>query len=170
MMSKPKSLPDRSLLEKLFDYNAETGQLRWKTTKAARVKPGDLAGRKTNRGYIHVRVNYKTYPAHRIAWLLITGEDPYGSLIDHIDGNPSNNAFCNLRKATPAQNTHNSKTKKNLSGLKGAAWCKNTGKWRSRITCNGRVFELGRFDDPLEAHAAYCKAAAELHGDFARAA
>ena len=42
------------------------------------------------------------------------------------------------------------------------------GRWRARIKTYGREVELGRFDTKEEAHAAYCRAATEYFGEFAR--
>ena len=39
----------------------------------------------------------------------------------------------------------------------------------ANIKLNGRQRKLGRFKTPELAHAAYCRAALELHGDFSRA-
>jgi hypothetical protein len=58
----------------------------------------------------------------------------------------------------------------NTSGYKGVCYHKITGKWAARIRLNKCLRHLGLFPTPELAHMAYAKAAAELHGDFARAA
>ena len=56
---------------------------------------------------------------HRFVWLLKTGEEPKLT-VDHIDINPANNQFENLRLATvKQQNQHKGKRKDNTSGLIG---------------------------------------------------
>ena len=40
------------------------------------------------------------------------------------------------------------------------------GKWRSRITLNGKTYHLGVFKDENDAAKAYNKKAIELFGDF----
>lgn len=88
---------------------------------------------------------------------------------DHIDGNSLNNVRSNLRLATKAQNNRNmKKPSHNTSGYKGVSWRKNAGRWRAYIFINNKQIHLGYFDTPEEAHAAYCEAAKELHGEFAR--
>jgi hypothetical protein len=88
---------------------------------------------------------------------------------DHEDNNPLNNRRSNLRLASIAQNTQNqSKLSTNTSGYKGVYFFKPTGKWRAQIQANWQRKTLGYFDTPEEAHEAYCKAADELHGEFAR--
>jgi hypothetical protein len=59
----------------------------------------------------------------------------------------------------------------NSVGLKGASRFYNPGnraRWRSTITVNRKRIFLGLFHTAEEAHEAYCKKAAELHGEFAR--
>jgi hypothetical protein len=110
----------------------------------------------------------KNYPAHRIAWYLHTKQDPGALQIDHINGNPSDNRIANLRLATPGQNAKNTRKKPGTaSKYKGASWHARTGKWQSQIKVDGHNMHLGCFDTDYEAHLAYCKAAAVLHGEFA---
>lgn len=90
------------------------------------------------------------------------------STIDHRDGDPANNRWNNLRKATPAQNCANRRRQQNnASGFKGVVAYR--GKWRAVITKNGRPTMLGTFESPAAAHAAYVAAARKLFGEFARA-
>lgn len=119
-------------------------------------------------GYKRIKLNGKLYAAHRVAWYLHTGQDPDVHDIDHINGDRSDNRACNLRLATRSQNMMN--TKKRQAGAsthKGISWDSERGKWRAEIRINGKNTRIGRFDTELEAHLAYCKAAAVLHGDFA---
>lgn len=88
--------------------------------------------------------------------------------IDHKDENKSNNRFKNLREATRSQNgRHKGPYKNNPSGLKGAYWDNDRKKWLSNIGIPGQgVKFLGRFNTKEEAHAAYCRVAEKLHGEF----
>jgi hypothetical protein len=91
--------------------------------------------------------------------------------VDHKDGDGLNNMLDKLRIATNQQNTFNQRrNKNNQSGFKGASWQKHKKKWLAQIMINGKTKFLGLFDTPEAAHAAYLRAAHELHGDFARAA
>lgn len=89
--------------------------------------------------------------------------------IDHIDGNGQNNDPANLRLATRSQNQHNrGASKNNTSGFKGVYLEKKVNRWKSAICLNGKLRHIGLFDTKEEAHAAYVKAAEQLHGTFAR--
>jgi hypothetical protein len=90
--------------------------------------------------------------------------------IDHINGLPADNRLANLRLATHAENGRNSRRRKSSSGLKGTHWRPERNVWVGQIKKDGKRFFLGHFATAEEAHAAYVKAAAELHGQFARVA
>lgn len=126
----------------------------------------NIAGKK----YFRVRVSRINYLVHRIVYFLAFGVDPSNLHIDHIDGNGQNNNPANLRLATNSENMRNrGATKINTSGFKGVDWRKQSQNWRALIRHHGKLRHLGLFDTPEEAHAAYVRAAAELHGEFARA-
>ena len=99
---------------------------------------------------------------------LIMG-DPPGVFVDHIDGDGLNCRRANLRLATKSENNRNRRLGKNsASGLKGVSWESGRSMWMASIRVDRKQRFLGRFDNPSDAHAAYCAAAKELHGEFAR--
>lgn len=169
-MSKIKALPPQDFLIKILDYNKETGELIWKQTKSKAIK-GNVAGylRQCAHGSVYrmIRINGVGYSAHRLAWRIVTGQDPGALQIDHIDGNSTNNSWSNLRLASNAENQRNKGIfRNNKSGFKGVH--KHGNRWKALIYFNKKKINLGCFDTPELAHMAYCKAAAELHGEFAR--
>lgn len=94
--------------------------------------------------------------------------DPKGMHVDHVDGDPMNNVRSNLRLCTHAENMRNRKIhSNNKSGYKGVYFGDTS--WRAQIRADGKTYRLGRYKTAEEAHAAYQKAASELHGEFARA-
>jgi hypothetical protein len=106
--------------------------------------------------------------AHRLAWLWMIGEWP-AEEIDHIDGNPLNNRWKNLRLATRGENQFNRGADyTNTSGYKGVTYHKQCRKWVARIGHKRKSYHLGLFETAKTAHAAYCEAAIRLHGEFAR--
>jgi hypothetical protein len=89
-------------------------------------------------------------------------------MVEHIDTNSTNNRISNLRLATAKNNaTNKSKGVGTTSKYKGVSYYKKSNRWQSSIRVDGVAMYLGYFDTELEAHAAYCKAAASLHGEFA---
>jgi hypothetical protein len=94
---------------------------------------------------------------------------------DHKNLDTLDNTDENLRISTNAENARNKRLQRNnTTGYKGVRRVTNsrtkeqTNKWMARIRVNSKAVYLGVFDSPEKAHAAYCKAATELHGEFAR--
>lgn len=168
---KKKPLPTLARVKELLHYDPETGIFTWNVDRAPLAKKGTKAG--TRQGgkynYATVTIDNVIYLAHRIAWLYMTGCDPVG-LVDHINGDSTDNRFCNLRECTVQENQFNSKCRThNKSGFKGVTTHKN-GKFSARLQCGGMNFYLGFFDSPEKAHKAYCDAAQKIAGQFARTA
>jgi len=91
--------------------------------------------------------------------------------VDHINGDTLDNRRENLRLATHAQNQQNRKVRSDSkSGYKGVWYRSDTGKWCAEIKANRKRYCLGSFGTPEDAYKAYCDAAKELHGEFARTA
>lgn len=102
---------------------------------------------------------------HRLIMGLTHGDKKY---VDHINGDKIDNRRGNLRICTNAENMRNrGRTASNTSGYKGVYRGRQPGRWRALIMVDGKTISLGQYDHPEEAYAAYCKAAAELHGEFA---
>jgi hypothetical protein len=88
---------------------------------------------------------------------------------DHIDLNGMNNCRSNLRLATNGQNQRNQRRPpNNTSGYKGVSYNKRRGQWEVQLCVNYHHTNVGYFDTPEEAYAAYCEAAKQYHGEFAR--
>jgi hypothetical protein len=153
---------------KLFlAYDPSTGIFTW-LQGGHKYKPGTVAGYINDSGYSLIWVSGRDYRAHRLAWFHVYGRWPLGE-IDHINGNPSDNRITNLREATRANNTANSrKPITNKSGYKGVSWHAQGRCWQAHIKNNGVNHYLGHFQCPKQAHAAYCEAALRLKGAFAR--
>lgn len=153
-----------------LQYCPHTGSFIWKYRKdKAKTINSRLAGKPAGTiskpGYLIIGINKVNYSAHRLAWLIVTGEWP-GPILDHINGKKTDNRFANLREATATQNNFNQKTYAK-SGLKGAFYHKRDHRWVSSICINGRRRNLGYFNSAEEAHAAYCYAAEKHQGEFA---
>lgn len=80
----------------------------------------------------------------------LTREDSL--VIDHIDGDKTNNALYNLRKITTRENTSRSKTPKYGRGFH---FYEKTGKFGAEIQINKVRYFLGTFDRAEDASIAY---------------
>jgi hypothetical protein len=95
-----------------------------------------------------------------------------GQLVDHINHDTLDNRRCNLRICTASENVRNKRKPPTYRGLPTKNRLKGTrqtssGRWQAQIHDGVRQRHLGCFDTEVEAHAAYCVAAAKYHGDFA---
>lgn len=161
-----------SRANEILSYDPDTGYMTWKFRSAdQKFWNGRWAGRKvgfvSEAGYVMLQIKRQYFMAHRIAFLLMTGEMPT-DLIDHIDGNRSNNAWSNLRHATRTQNNANRKMfSNNTSGYRGVTWNKRERKWVVSLSVDGTKVHLGYFTDITEAASAYAAASLKYHGEYA---
>ena len=180
MSRSPIPVPSQSRLNDILDYDEVAGLLKWKARPLSHFKnahgmntfnsiyAGQIAGHVSKRGYVTVYIDGKSYLAHRVIWVMKTGEDP-GNLIDHRDTNTSNNRWMNLRRATKQQNGCNRGAPvSSKTGIKGVSWDKARNKYFASIAINGKTKALGRFDTADEARDAYASAAKSMHGEFAK--
>lgn len=96
-------------------------------------------------GYRTGSVFARNYYAHRIVWLLYTGNWP--DQIDHVNGNRIDNRIINLRSVSHLENHKNKSIHKdNTSGVHGVHWSKNSNKWRAEIMVSNCRKHLGYFE------------------------
>lgn len=85
-------------LKSQIGYNPSSG-------KIYRLKNYKVLAALTSKGYLSARINGRTYLVHRLIWLYHYGYMPnWPRVIDHIDGDPTNNRLENLREVTLSQN------------------------------------------------------------------
>lgn len=150
-------------LKTAFDY--KDGNLYWKISTSNVVKIGDKAGYIRKDGYVKITFNKKCYLLHRLIFAFHHGYLP--KMLDHIDGNPSNNKIENLREANDFQNSWNKKVRPDsVSGIKGV-W-KNYKKWGVTIQANKKVMYFGSFEDLELAELVAIEARNKYHGEFAQ--
>lgn len=153
-MAKAKPLPSRQELQEAFTYVPKTGLLYRNST-------GEVAGQ-TKPDKLEVRLQSRYLAIHRVAWKMVTGRDPVET-IDHINRDPHDNRWTNLREATRSQQCLNRKgIGKHLKG----AYPKGD-KWDCQIKFNGKRYKKGGFESEMEAHLHYCLMAEQRHGEFA---
>lgn len=165
-----KAKPTLEQASRYYRYEPDSGQLLFVIDGHRRRRTGEPAGWTNQNGYVLVRIEGHAFRAHRVAWLLQTGEWPTLD-VDHINGVRTDNRWCNLRAATRSQNLQNmGRRRDNLSGVKGVGYDRAKRRWRAQIKVDGRNLHVGRFDTKEEAAAAYAAAAEKYFGEFARAA
>jgi hypothetical protein len=165
-------------LKEIVEYNPETGDfiirdhqnppnVKFKTPHRKSGYKLQCKSKHNGKYYFVGRFDGRLYRLHRIAFLYMTGLMP--KIIDHIDGNGLNNKWSNLRSCSQSENMRNQKLSKlSKYGFKGVSLSKEKKKYRANIVLNYKQKHLGYFNTPEEAYAAYCAAAKELHGEFAR--
>lgn len=153
-------------LRALLHYDEFTGVFSWRVATGTRAKVGRVAGWINHTtGHRDMQIEGRRHQASRLAWLYMTGTAPEHE-IDHINGDPLDDRFVNLREATRSQNEANTRGKSRLGRPKGVQ--SNHKRWMATITVNYKCQYLGTFDTPEEAHAAYIAAAQDAFGEFAR--
>ncbi len=171
-------LPTQIFLLECFEYNEEIGTLTWKVRPIHHFKgssryqkawntrwSGKLAGAIDSKGYYVILLDKKMCRAHRLIWKIMTGEDSKLE-IDHIDNNPKNNVWGNLREATRTENCRNVRKHKNSeSDYKGVRY-HNYRKFSASICVDREIIHLGFYKTELEAYEAYCEASKKYHKEF----
>lgn len=146
-------------------YDRETGKFTWRINGPKKVA-GTEAGSIDHEGYVLIGIDGRRYRAHRLAIFMMTGSWP-DNVVDHINGNPSDNRASNLRESSVCQNVRNRRPKSGRD-LKGVHWADHANKWAAHICVDYKQKHLGYFDDPEDAARAYDAAAVKYHGEFAR--
>jgi len=147
-------------IRKYLSYNPKTGAL----ISTRRSNEGIELGSFDLRGYRRLSINGRIFRAHRIIWFIMTGEEPL-DIIDHVNGDGSDNRWSNLREATRIENSRNRKPNASLSH-KGVQRLPS-GRFRVRIQQSGQRITIGTHDTMAEALKSYNIAAKKYFGAFA---
>lgn len=102
----------------------------------------------------------------RVIWGLHNG-DPGDLMVDHIDGDPSNNRIGNLRLATNSQNQMNRKSSRPFSASPYIGVTRQGLFWRAFSSDKSDPVHLGDFDNPIEAARVRDSFVEKKYGDYA---
>lgn len=111
---------------------------------------------KNKEGYcfVNLRINGKSkvQTVHKLVAMAFLGHIPNGitNVVDHIDGNKSNNNLENLRVISNKENTTRYR--------RGYYFCKQKSKWHVRTLHNGKIMHIGFYKCELDAREAYLNA------------
>ncbi len=162
------SLPTIKLsdVKEKYEYH-QGGYLVYAKTVGGHVVKGRRAGTADKDGRAVVVVNGKLRQASQVIFLICHGYLP--EMVDHINGDVSDNRIENLRAADKYTNQWNSKkSTRNTSGVKGVYFKKRIGMWVTKVQVKNRRYSAGQFNS-LEAAAAAVRILREkLHGEFCR--
>jgi hypothetical protein len=104
------------------------------------------------RGYVKVKHEGKLVWEHRLVWFNAHGYWP--NVIDHIDGDKSNNTLSNLRDVSKGFNNYARGVRSDsTTGVKGVF--KNGSGFMARISKDGQNHYLGTFRTKEEAQKVY---------------
>lgn len=158
-------------VKEILAYHPQTGLLYWKPRLNNPQFNSQRAGKqaftcKINGKHKGGHILGKRVYAHRVAWLIMTGDWPdSGKEIDHINGDPADNRWDNLRLVSSSLNSRNMPLQSNNnSGYPGVRKCDGSKNGYSRIKVNGRVTYLGQY--PLKEEAIKARKDAEIKYGF----
>lgn len=149
------------ILRKALHYDPKTGIFTWKISTKNNVRAGDVAGSTMRTGYKKVNFYGKYFAAHRLAWFFYYGEEPDG-MIDHINGDKTDNRITNLRLADHRINQLNRESHRNGKSP-GCSYHKNIKRWTAQIRISGKLQHLGSFKTEKQAANAYKDAVKKLY-------
>ncbi len=94
---------DPSTIREAFDYNPQTGLLHRRMVRRcishelpdAVIRSPHPVGTLHPLGFVVLKYEGRQWYAHRLAWLLMTGEEPRGHL-HHVNGDRADNRWENL--------------------------------------------------------------------------
>ncbi len=165
-MSKTLPLPPLERLNELFeiveipeaDIGIRSGLVN-KISRGSNAQKGGVAGcicSTNKRSVWRVGVNGKLYYVSRIIYYMAHTIDPCELEVDHKDRNPLNNNANNLRLGNSSLQSHNRRIMtNNSSGVIGASWDRQRGRWKTRLINERKSTHLGYFTCKLEAARAY---------------
>lgn len=126
--------------------------------------PLGVASEKTRKHYLRLWIGDREYMAHRVIYWLHTNEWP--EVVDHIDGNPRNNAFSNLRGGSQQQNMANLRIKKERTHNLNPRRLKDGSiRYSPTIKFMNKVFYCGSYDTEHDALIASLFIRRVLHGE-----
>lgn len=174
-VSETRTVLTQESLKELVHYNPETGVFTC-LKKNAKRNIGDVLGHTHGTYYLGTSIQYKTYLLHRLAFLYMLGRFP-SKFVDHINMDKRDNRWCNLREATKAENSLNTKGHLDSStSIKGLCFQELPyPRYLARVSVEGKTVNksvslTGKVEAEVVAQLITWlkETREELHGEFAR--
>jgi len=146
--------PTQHNLKKFCHYDPESGvfkRIKRITWSGSIVECDYVPDKPTKYGYFQLNIFGRPYAIHRLIFLYMTGKFPKND-VDHINGNRTDNRWCNLRQVTRRENMMNVGIRSNsTTKVTGVSKRKDTGKYQVYIDVKGERIRLGCYDTLDEA-------------------
>jgi len=143
----------KQVLRSVVNYDKRTGVFTWKKPVGGRCAgAGRIAGGADVLGYWVITYRGVRLKGHRLAWLSENGRLP--EMIDHINGERSDNRISNLRESNVVHNGRNRREHRQ-GKLLGTSFRKDTGRWVAQCWRDNKKIYLGQFNSEQMAHRAF---------------
>jgi len=153
----------KTLLERLR-YDEKLGKFFWIKHRLdcfIGIEAGSLVNTKTKHPRVMLTIGDDRIYRARAAYIYVNGDLDPKILIDHKNGDTTDDRIQNLRIASAIQNTWNRIRSQNPGVSKDSR-----GRFKTRIQIGKKKVNLGTWDTEAEAKACYLGASAIIHGEF----
>ena len=163
-MENTKLSTDLEFLRQRFKLDSETGLI-YKVLANGSVSTKPAGGVCNETGYRSLSVAYQKVRSSRLVWLLTHSVEPKG-VIDHINGDRSDDRPCNLRDVDLSINAQNRKgpNRNRLVDLPMGVYPGAYGRFQVKLMVRGKRISGGTFICKDAAAAKYLELR-RLHGD-----
>lgn len=118
-----------------IEYEPNSGTFTWRNVTSNRIKEGSQAGCVRPDGYLIIA----GVRAHRLACKAMGVDLPADKVVDHINGNVTDNRWVNLRVTGKKVNAHNTGIRNtNKTGSRGVSWDASLSKYRASLVVDGK--------------------------------
>lgn len=136
-------------LKALLVYDPQGGALSWQQRAGQNAWNAKHAGKPAmttthSEGYLIGKIEGRRVYAHRVAFAMHHGRWPTG-LIDHINGDRSDNRIENIREVDHSDNAKNVRKSVKSSGTPCIWWIEGAQRWRVVVRRAGRRVCMGSF-------------------------
>lgn len=149
--------PTLARINELLAVDVDSGQVVWRKGRG-RAAAGSIAGNTSVHGYRRTQIDGEEVLIHALVFFVAHGHWP--ALIDHINGDRTDNRIENLREVDAAANSRNRHMF--VDHDRAGVIRYGADKFAAVITTDGVQYRIGVFGTPGDASAAYWDARNEV--------